>query len=288
MATYKEKEKKSGLQKIADGLRLVFGFGMAVLLMVMFLLSTFGLTPHNPERPEDLWIAEAYLPPFESAQYPLGTDLLGRDILSRLIAGAKPYFLPGLTAVLISLGLGVFWGTVAGFYGGWRKDAVALLVSVIEAFPRLILFLLVMAILKIDIWVIMGLLGLFNAPKIATLVEGKVHALKQTDFIEAARALGLQNRRIIWYHIIVKNCFALLLVQATYGLADAILVETSLSYLGFGVQEPYASWGNMVLAGKSVFFQGKFWVSSIPAVMIMLAILGLHQAGDSLNRMLGA
>jgi ABC-type dipeptide/oligopeptide/nickel transport system permease subunit len=294
MAVYQEKSRKSKRQKVFHVFRLIFGFGIAGILFILFMLSTFNKTPHNPESPDDFLTAKPYQPPFQSAKYPLGTDYMGRDILSRLIAGAEPYFLPGLTAVVISLGLGLLLGTVSGFYGGRKKSRINIFVSVINSFPRLVLFLLFMAILKIDIWVIMVLLGLFNAPKVATLVEGKVHALKRTDFIEAARALGLRDRKIIWYHIILKNCLALLLVQATYGFADAILVETTLSYLGFGVPEPHASWGNMVLAGTPVFspapgqpfFEGKFWVSSIPAVMIMIAILGLHQAGDNLNRIL--
>jgi len=291
----KVSEGKSQRQKVKYALRLVLDFGIVGMLVILFILSTFGLTPHDPEAPDDilnLSMVKEYRPPFQSTQYPLGTDEHDRDILSRLIAGSSPYFLPGLTAVVISLGLGLLLGTGAGFYGGRLKGRINIFVSIINSFPRLVLFLLFMAILKINIWVIMVLLGLFNAPKVATLVEGKVHALKSTDFIEAARALGLKDGKIIWYHIILKNCLALLLVQATYGLTDAILVETTLSYLGFG--PPGVSWGKMVFDGKKVFFpaqgqpfyKGKFWVSSIPAIMIMIAILGLHKAGDSLNRIL--
>jgi peptide/nickel transport system permease protein len=293
---------KSKRRRISDSLRHIFGFGIVSLLCLLCILATFGLTPHDPDETPDILIAREYQPPLQSMKHLLGTDHLDRDIFSRLIAGVEPYFLPGLAAALISVSLGVLLGIGTGFYGGPLGDLINIFVSAIHAFPRLVLFLLVMAILgaknmtyPVDIWCIMGLLGLFNAPKIATLVEGKVHALKQTDFIEAARALGLKNRRIIWYHIIVKNCLRLLLVQVTYGLADAILVETTLSYLNVGVDDlTHASWGNMVFAGKSVFFpapeqpffEGKFWVSSIPAVAIMIAVLGLHQAGDSLNRIL--
>jgi peptide/nickel transport system permease protein len=128
--------------------------------------------------------------------------------------------------------------------------------------------------------------GLTNVPVVSSLIKGKIQFLKQKNFIEADMALGLPARTIILKHILWHNCRTLLIIQATLGMAEAILMETSLSYLGFGVQEPTPSWGNMVQAGANYFMQGKFWPSTAPALAILFTILGFHLLGDGLNNIL--
>ena len=120
----------------------------------------------------------------------------------------------------------------------------------------------------------------------ASLIKSKIQFLKQKNFIEAATALGLKNAVIIFKHILWHNCRSVLIIQATLGMAEAILIETSLSYLGFGVQEPTPSWGNMVQSGANYFMQGKFWPSTAPALTILLTIMGFHLLGDGLNNIL--
>jgi len=142
------------------------------------------------------------------------------------------------------------------------------------------------AAFKPGIYIIMAVVGLTTAPTVATLVKGKVLMLKARSFIESAVALGVPPRAIVWRHSLWYNCRALLLIQATLGMAEAVLIETSLSYLGFGVQEPAPSWGNMVQAGANYLLQGNLWLSSAPALAILATVLGFHLLGDGLNNIL--
>jgi peptide/nickel transport system permease protein len=134
----------------------------------------------------------------------------------------------------------------------------------------------------------MVVVGITNVPTVASLIRGKIQFLRDKNFIEAAVAIGLNTRSIILKHILWYNCRSLLIIQATLGMAEAILIETSLSYLGFGVQEPTPSWGNMVLSGANYLLQGKFWLSTTPALAILVTILGFHLLGDGLNNILEA
>jgi peptide/nickel transport system permease protein len=149
-----------------------------------------------------------------------------------------------------------------------------------------VLILLVIAAFKPDIYYVMVVVGITGMPVIANLIAGKIAFLRQKSFIEAAHALGLPAHTVILKHILWFNCRALLVIQATLGMAEAILVETSLSYLGFGVQEPTPSWGNMVQAGANYFLQGNFWPSTAPALAILATILGFQLLGDGLNNLL--
>src|SRR6266568_375189 len=158
--------------------------------------------------------------------------------------------------------------------------------NLLDSFPRLVLILLVIAAFKPDIYYVMVVVGITGMPVIANLIAGKIAFLRQKSFIEAAHALGLPAHTVILKHILWFNCRALLVIQATLGMAEAILVETSLSYLGFGVQEPTPSWGNMVQAGANYFLQGKFWPSTAPALAILATILGFQLLGDGLNNLL--
>ncbi len=216
----------------------------------------------------------------------LGTDYMGRDMLSRLIVGIQAYFLPGLLAIVISLTFGTVLGVAAGYRGGRFETAITYFTNLVDSFPRLVLILLVIAAFKPDIYYIMIVVGLTNVPVVASLIKGKIQFLKQKNFIEADMALGLPTRTIILKHILWHNCRSLLIIQATLGMGEAILMETSLSYLGFGVQEPTPSWGNMVQVGANYFMQGKFWPSTAPALAILFTILGFHLLGDGLNNIL--
>jgi len=207
-------------------------------------------------------------------------------LLSRLIVGIQAYFLPGLLAIAIALVFGSALGVLAGYWGGRMETAITYAMNLVDSFPRLVLILLVIAAFKPDIYYIMIVVGLTNVPVVASLIKGKIHFLKQKNFIEAAVSLGLPNRVIILKHILWHNCKSLLIIQATLGMGEAILMETSLSYLGFGVQEPTPSWGNMVLSGANYFMKGNFWPSTAPALAILFTILGFHLLGDGLNNIL--
>ena len=271
--------------KKADAVDLVYiGYGLLVVAIVIlsYLLGAFDLLPHDPQ---DIDLELMMAGPF-TAGHLLGTDFMGRDMLSRLIVGIQAYFLPGMLAISIALFFGSVLGVLAGYWGGMFDRAITYFTNLVDSFPRLVLMLLVIAAFKPDIWYIMLVLGITNVPVVASLIKVKILFLKQKNFIEADIALGVPTSTIILKHILWHNCRSILIIHATLGMAEAILMETSLSYLGFGVQEPTPSWGNMVQAGANYFMQGKFWPSTAPALAILFTILGFHLLGDGLNNLL--
>lgn len=271
--------------KKADSVDLVYvSYGLLIVSLVVlsYVLGMFNLMPHDPQALNlDLMMASP-----GTSGHLLGTDFLGRDMLSRLILGIQAYFLPGFLAIAISLSFGTILGVLAGYRGGRFDTGITYFTNLVDSFPRLVLILLVIAAFKPDIYYIMIVVGLTNVPVVASLIKGKIHFLKQKNFIEAAVSLGLPTRTIILKHILWHNCRSLFIIQATLGMGEAILIETSLSYLGFGVQEPMPSWGNMVQSGANYFMQGNFWPSTAPALAILFTILGFHLLGDGLNNML--
>jgi peptide/nickel transport system permease protein len=250
--------------------------------VVSYLLGSFNLLPRDPQE-IDLGLMMARP---GTAGHLLGTDFMGRDMLSRLIVGIQAYFLPGLLAIFIALFFGTVLGVAAGYRGGRLDAGITYFTNLVDSFPRLVLILLVIAAFKPDIYYIMLVVGLTNVPVVTSLIKGKIQFLKQKNFIEADIALGLPTSTILLKHILWHNCRSLLIIEATLGMAEAILMETSLSYLGFGVQEPTPSWGNMVQSGANYFMQGKFWPSTAPALAILFTILGFHLLGDGLNNVL--
>lgn len=273
--------------KKADLIDLAFiSYGLFILMFVLisYVLGAFQLLPHNPQEMN----LSLLLAPPGSGGHLLGTDFMGRDILSRLIVGLQAYFLPGLLAIAIALVFGTFLGVVAGYWSGRIETVMTYFTNLIDSFPRLVLILLFIAAFKPDIYCIMIVVGLTNIPVIFSLIKGKIQFLKQKNFIEAATALGLKSKTIILKHILWHNCRSILIIQATLGMAEAILIETSLSYLGFGVQEPTPSWGNMVQSGANYLMKGKLWPSTAPALAILFTILGFHLLGDGLNNLLEA
>jgi peptide/nickel transport system permease protein len=271
--------------KKADAIDLAYvsyGILIVTLVVVSYLLGSFHLLPHDPQDIDlELMLAGPGTP-----GHLLGTDFMGRDMLSRLIVGIQAYFVPGLLAIFIALFFGTLFGVLAGYRGGKFDVAITYITNLVDSFPRLVLILLVIAAFKPDIYYIMLVVGLTNVPVVASLIKGKILFLKQKNFIEADIALGVPTPTIILRHILWHNCRSLLIIQATLGMAEAILMETSLSYLGFGVQEPAPSWGNMVQSGANYFMQGKFWPSTAPALAILFTILGFHLLGDGLNNIL--
>ena len=265
-----------------DVIFVAYGLGVVLLVLLSYLVGLFDLLPYDPEEMDiELMMAG----PLTDGHL-LGTDFMGRDLLSRLILGIQAYFLPGLLAVCIALVGGSILGILSGYVGGIFNTVSDYFAQLIDSFPRLILLLLVIAAFKPDIIYIMMVVGLANMPVVASLVKHKIIFLKEKNFIESAVAMGLPTYAIIFKHILWLNCRSLLIIQATLGMGEAILIETSLSYLGFGVQEPTPSWGNMVQAGSNYLMQGEFWPSTAPALAILFTILGFNLLGDGLNNIL--
>jgi peptide/nickel transport system permease protein len=267
---------------LADLFYVAYGLLIVALVLISYIMGVFELLPHDPQEIN----MELLLASPATEGHILGTDFMGRDIQSRLIMGIQAYFLPGLLAISISLCGGIVLGVLAGYGGGKTSTVITYFTNLIDSFPKLVLILLVVAAFKPDIFYIMVVMGITGIPAVATSIANKIHFLVQKNFIEAAIALGLRTRVIIIKHILWYNCRALLIIHATIGMGEAILLETSLSYLGFGVQEPVSSWGNMVQSGANYFLQGNFWPSTAPALAILFTILGFNLLGDGLNNIL--
>lgn len=267
---------------IVDLIYVAYGLLIVALVVISYVVGMFAWLPYDPQQIN----MEAMMAPPLSDGYLLGSDFMGRDILSRLIMGIQAYFLPGLLAISISLSGGVVLGVLSGYRGGRLETIITYFTNLVDSFPRLVLILLVVAAFKPDIYYIMVVMGITGIPTVATAIANKIRFLAQKNFIEAAIALGLRTRVIILKHILWYNCRSLLIIHATLGMGEAILLETSLSYLGFGVQEPVPSWGNMVQSGANYFLQGNFWPSTAPALAILFTILGFNLLGDGLNNIL--
>jgi peptide/nickel transport system permease protein len=251
---------------------------VSAAIVAAYLCAWLGLLPHDPDA-MDLSAVNA-LP---SRAHLLGTDFVGRDLLTRILLGTQAFLLPGLLAVAVSSVGGALLGVLAGYWPRRFAAPVGFALQLVESLPKLVLVLLVVALFRPEIHLILAVVGIANVPATAELLRARIASLRKRSYIEAAVALGLSPARIVLYHVLWLQGRGLLLVQATLGMAEAILIETSLSYLGFGVQEPTPSWGNMEALGKDYFFRGELWVSTAPALAILLAVLGLHLLGDALR-----
>jgi peptide/nickel transport system permease protein len=283
-SSVEEAYKPPFLKKVDKKDLLYIGYGLSVLILVIasYIMGALDMLPYDPQEIRlDLMMA-----PPGAGGHLLGTDFMGRDILSRLILGIQAYFLPGLLSIAIALVFGSLLGVLSGYWGGFMDTAITYFSNLTDSFPRLVIILLMVAAFKPDIYYMMIIVGITNIPVVSLLIKGKILSLKKKNFIEAGIALGLKSRVIIVKHILWHNCRSVLIIQATLGMAEAILIESSLSYLGFGVQEPVPSWGNMVQAGSNYFMQGQFWSSTAPALAIMFTIMGFHLLGDGLNNIL--
>jgi peptide/nickel transport system permease protein len=219
------------------------------------------------------------LPPF--GRYLLGTDELGRDVFARMLQGSFVSLSIGFVAVSIQLAIGLLLGGLAGFYGG-RIDALIMrFTDVMLCFPTFFLILTVVALLPPSIWNVMIVIGVTSWMGTCRFIRAELMALREQDFVRAARALGLSDIRIILRHMI-PNAIAPVLVSATIAVASAVLTESALSYLGFGVQPPDASWGNILSDGRSFLFDAP-WLFAIPGVAILVVVLSFNLVGEGLR-----
>jgi len=249
-----------------------------VVVCVLFLLSIFApyLTPFSPD---DLDAYHVLLPP--SAEHWLGTDELGRDVLTRIIYGARVSLKVGFVAVGIAAFIGTVAGLCAGYYGGWVDQVIMRFVDIMLCFPTFFLMLAVIAMLEPSIWYIMIIIGLTGWMGVARLVRAEVLSLRERDFILAARAIGASDRRIIFRHIL-PNALSPVIVAATLGVAGAILTESALSFLGIGVQPPTPSWGNMLTSGKD-YLEFAWWLSLFPGLAILITVIAYNLVGEGLR-----
>lgn len=252
-------------------------FGIIVLLLLVFC-AFFGpyLTPYDPVEPSfDLTMS----PP--SLAHPLGIDDLGRDLLSRLIAGARVSLIVGLSTVAIALVIGVALGLAAGYFGGWIDFVVMRYIDLQWAFPNFIIAVYMVAVFGTGLWNVIIAVSLAYLDDFARIARGMVLTIKQEQYVDAARTVGCSHWRILLRHVL-PNAGAPLIVQATVSVSYAILAEAGLSFLGLGVDADTPTWG-LVLAESRTFISRAWWLGVFPGLFIMLTVLSINFVGDALR-----
>lgn len=271
------------LRRLGGSATAVFG---AALLLAFVLMAIFApqLAPHSPTAPD---LLHRLSPPMwlgGSPDFVLGTDHLGRDILSRLIFGSRVALVVGLGGVALAASLGVTLGLVSGYFGGWAETVIMRLVDTLIAIPNVILYLTVLGVFGPSLTILIVVIGLINWTTFARVVRGEVLAVKEREFVEAARASGQRAGRIIVRHVL-PNIMAPIIVVSTLNVATVIILEAALSFLGLGVQPPTVTWGRMLSDGRD-YIATAWWLATFPGVFITLLGLSLIFMGDWLRDVL--
>jgi peptide/nickel transport system permease protein len=248
------------------------------IILVVFLLAMFApwIAPYDPD---DINVKAILLAP--SAHHWMGTDGLGRDVLSRMLYGGRISLLVGLVAVGISTAIGIVLGALAGYYRGWVDTLIMRLVDVMLSIPSFFLILAVIAFLTPSIFNIMIVIGFTSWMGVTRLVRAEFLSLAGREFVQASRTLGAKDVRLIFIHLL-PNSLTPIIVSSVLGVASAVLMESGLSFLGLGVQAPQASWGNILTDGKE-YIQFAWWLSLYPGLAILLTVLGYNLLGEGLR-----
>ena len=275
-----EPSRASRLRKVlARNPRLVIGGILLLIIVIMAVTAQWWPLP-NPERGR---AAQAYQGP--SAEHWLGTDATGRDVLARTIFGARVSLSVGLVAVLFGGIIGGTLGMLAGWRGGWFDMVIMRFIDGLLAFPTLLLAISITAALGASLETVMLAIGVINVPVFTRLARGQTLQAKNREYVEAGRALGLKENRILFRHVL-PNIINPLIVQASLALATAILAEASLSFLGLGAQPPTPTWGADINAGRAWLSKNYWWMVVGPGAAIMLTIYAFNLLGDGIRDLL--
>lgn len=260
-------------------------FGLLIVVLVMGLAIAAPLiAPYSPNEQmfDGLTLEGAPMPP--GAQFLLGTDTLGRDLLSRLLYGARTSLVIGLVANGIAVSIGLLIGILAGYVRGLFGNLLMRFTDLMMAFPALLLAIVLAALLRPSLWIVAMVIALVNWVQVARIVYTETRGLVERDFILAERALGAGHVRILFHHIL-PHLMPTAIVWGTLGIATTVLLEATLSFLGIGVQPPQPSWGNIIFESQS-YFQAAPWLVFIPGAVILLTALSFNLVGDALRDIL--
>jgi peptide/nickel transport system permease protein len=252
--------------------------GGMMMLVIIFLIAGFAffLAPYDPGKTD---VSLKLKPP--SYQHYLGTDQLGRDVFSRMLYGSRVSLSVGFVAVAISILIGILVGAIAGYYGRWVDPLLMRFVDIMLCFPSFFLILTVVALLGPSLFKVMVVIGITSWMGTSRFVRAEFLSLRERDFVQAAKSLGVKDLRIIFLHIL-PNALAPVFVTATLDVATAILVEAGLSFLGFGVQPPAPSWGNILTEGRTYIFDA-WWLTLFPGLAILITVLSFNLLGEGLR-----
>lgn len=256
-----------------------------LIITTIFVLTALFAPLISPHDPVENALYDQLKPPIwdegGSTKNILGTDDLGRDILSRLIYGARVSLMVGVVSVGIAMIIGTFFGAIAGYFKGWLDNVIMRIMDIILAFPGILLAIVIVAYLGPGLRNAMMAIGVISIPRFARIVRASVLEEYEKDYVLAARAVGTRNRRII-FDAILPNCLAPIIVQASLGFGSAILDAAGLSFLGLGAQPPIAEWGAMIAMGRSLILRA-WWVMTFPGIAILFGVLGFNLLGDGLR-----
>ncbi|MDP5272978.1 nickel transporter permease [Chengkuizengella axinellae] len=251
--------------------------GLIIVLIFVFLAVFAPVI--TPEGINEQKLAERLQPP--SSEHWLGTDDFGRDILSRIIHGARISLWVGFVSVIGSIVVGCFLGILAGYYGRWVDTLISRFFDIMLAFPSMLLAIAIVAVLGPSLRNALIAIAIINVPNFGRLIRSKVLSIKQEEYITAAKAIGMRDRRILFHHIL-PNSMAPIIVQGTLAIATAIIEAAALGFLGLGAEPPTPEWGKMLADSKDYLVQAP-WTMFFPGIAIMLTVLGFNLMGDGLR-----
>jgi peptide/nickel transport system permease protein len=271
------------LREIARRPTALFGLiVVAAVVVCAFAAPVLAPFPPSEQLFDGLTLEGAPVPP--DATYWLGTDTLGRDLLSRLLYGARTSLIIGIVANGVAVTIGLFVGMTAGYLRGWLGNAMMRFTDLMMAFPALLLAIVLAAIFRPSLWIVAMVIAMVNWVQVARIVYTETRGLVERDFILAERSLGAGHGRIILWHIL-PHLMPTAIVWGTLGIATTVLLEATLSFLGIGVQPPEPSWGNIIFESQS-YFSGAPWLVFFPGIAILLTALSFNLVGDALRDIL--
>lgn len=250
--------------------------GVVLVVVILSALLAPVVSPYEPIKTNQ----RASLKP-PSLEHPMGTDRFGRDVLSRVLWGGRLSLPVGVVSVVIAAVIGVAFGLIAGFYGGWIDSIIMRLVDLLLAFPGILLALAIVSILGDSLFNLMIAIGIASIPDYVRITRSTVLSVREREYVLAARTLGIRNSAIVLRHIL-PNVLAPLIVLATLGMAGALITGSALSFLGLGIKPPTPEWGNMLAEGRS-FLQRAWWVAFFPGLAIMVTVFAINLLGDGLR-----